>query len=69
VDPAVQILESIFQPGLVLFPCHTVYSGRGFPFQSVKAFPQQIDTGMVQQCREPFLFVLPRSFAHTIEPL
>jgi hypothetical protein len=69
VDPAVQIFESIFQPGLVLFPCHAVYSGRSFTFQTVKALPQRPAGHMVEQSSEPFLFVLPRSFAHTIEPL
>ena len=65
MDPAVQIFQSIFQPGLILFPCHAVHSGRSLTFQTVIAVPQPIDTHMVKQCREPFLFVLPRSLAHT----
>jgi len=69
VDPAVQIFESIFQPGLILFPGHAIHSRRGLTFQTVKALPQQIDAHMVKQFPEPFLFVLPRSFAHTIQPL
>jgi hypothetical protein len=69
VHPAVQIFESIFQPGFILSPGHAVHSGRGSTFQAVEAFPQQVDVHMVEQGREPFLFVLPRSFAHTIEPL
>jgi hypothetical protein len=69
VDPAVQIFQSILQPGLILFPCHAVHARCRFTFQSVVALPQQFDTHMVKQGREPFLFVLPRSFTHTIEPL
>jgi hypothetical protein len=40
VNPAVQIFQSIFQPGFILLPCHAVHSGRGFTFQTVKAVPQ-----------------------------
>src|ERR1022692_5252251 len=35
VDPAMQIFESILQPGLILFPCHAVHSGRRLTFKSV----------------------------------
>jgi hypothetical protein len=66
VDPAVKVVESIFQPGLILLPCDAIHSGRGFTFQTVIAVPQQIDIHMMKQCGEPFLLVLPRSFAHTI---
>ncbi len=66
VDPAMQIFQSILQPGLILFPCHAVHSGRRLTFESVIAVPQQVDRHMVEQCGELFLFVLPRSLAHTI---
>jgi hypothetical protein len=69
VHTAVQIFQSIFHARLILFPCHSVHSRRCFTFQSVIAFPQQIDAHMVKQGGEPFLLVLSRSFAHTIQPL
>src|SRR5713101_2655952 len=40
VNPAVQIDESLLQPGLILLPRHPVYSRRGLPLQGVKAVPQ-----------------------------
>src|SRR5437868_550135 len=43
VNPAVQIDESFFQPGLVLLPCHSVHSRRGLPLECVKA--------VLEQCR------------------
>src|SRR5579863_2157186 len=42
MHPAVQIDQSILQPGLILLPSNAVYSGCGFSLQRVKAFPQQI---------------------------
>ena len=40
VDPAVQIGEPTFQPGLVLLPCDAIHPWRGFTLQGVKAFPE-----------------------------
>src|SRR6266576_5160743 len=43
VDPAVQIGEPTFQPGLILFPCHAIHPRSGLTLQGVKAFPEQSD--------------------------
>ncbi len=43
VDPAVQIDESTFPPGLILLPREAVYSRCRFSLQRVKALPQKID--------------------------
>src|SRR5271167_438303 len=69
VDPAVQINEPTLQPGLVLLPRHAVHSRGGFPLQSVKAPPQQIDREVVEQGGELHLLVFLRGFPHTRQPL
>jgi hypothetical protein len=37
VNPAVQIDESILQPGFILLPRHAVYSGRSLTLERVEA--------------------------------
>jgi len=39
VDPAMQIFQSIFRPGLVRSPCHAVHPRRSLTFKSVIALP------------------------------
>src|SRR5579863_2706212 len=69
VDPAMQIDESLCQPGLALFPRHAVHPGGRFPLQCEVAFPEPFDRHMVEQGGEPLLLVFPRPLAHTLQPL
>src|SRR5215472_11754545 len=69
VDPAVQIGEPIFQPGLVLVPCDAVHSRRSLTLQSVKAVPEQRDRQMVEQSGELHLLPFPCCLTHTRQPL
>src|ERR1043166_9182857 len=48
VNPAVQIGEPTFQPGLILLPSDAVHSWCGLALQSVKAVPEQRDRQMVK---------------------
>src|SRR3990172_581911 len=69
VNPAVKIDQPTFQSGLILVPRDAVYPRSGFPFQRVKAIPEQPDCHMVEQGGE--LHPLPSlcCFAHTRQPL
>jgi hypothetical protein len=49
MDSAMQIRQLLMEVRLILFPRHAVDSRRGFPLQSVKAYPQQIDGNVVEQ--------------------
>ena len=69
MHPAMKINQSILNSGLVLVPCDPVYARCGFPLQRVKAFPQQIDSQMVEQSGELHLFVFPCCFPHARQPL
>src|SRR5450759_2182058 len=66
---AVQIGEPILQSRLILLPCNSVHPGSGFPLQSVKAVPQQIDRHMMKQGREPFLLSSLCYLTHTAQSL
>src|SRR6516225_10030108 len=68
VHPVVKIGEPTLQPGFILLPRHTIYSGRGLPLQSVKAVPEQIQGHMVKQSGEPFLLPYRCYLSHTIQP-
>jgi hypothetical protein len=52
VHPAVQIDQSILQPGFILLPRHATYSRCSLPLYGEKAVPQKIDTQMVEQSGE-----------------
>src|SRR5260370_19042362 len=45
----------MLQSGLILLPCHAIYSRSSLSLQSVKTIPQQTNTQMVKQSGEPFL--------------
>src|SRR6202521_1666896 len=67
--PAVQIDQSILQPGFILLPCHAIYSRCSLPLQCEKAVPQQINRYMVEQSGEPFLPPSLCCFSHTAQSL
>jgi hypothetical protein len=46
--PAMKIRQPTFQPGFILLPRHSIYSGRCLPLQCVEAVPQQIRAQMVE---------------------
>src|SRR5215470_10970179 len=64
VNPAVQIGQPTFQPGLILLPSDAVHSWRGLTLQRVKAIPEQSDGQMVKQSGEPHLLPFPCCRAH-----
>jgi hypothetical protein len=65
VHPAMKIGEPTLQPGFILLPRHTIYSGRGLPLQCVKAVPEQIQSHMMEQSGEPFLLPYRCCLSHT----
>jgi hypothetical protein len=44
----VQIVESIFQCGFILLPCHTIDSRRGLTLQCVEALAEEGDVEVVE---------------------
>ena len=69
MDPAVQIGEPILQSGLILLPCHAIYSRSSLPLQSVEAVPEQTNAQMVEQSGEPFLPPFLCCLPHTAQSL
>src|ERR1700719_345625 len=69
VNATVQISEPIFQPRLILAPCHAVHPGSGILLQCLKTLPQQTDRYMMQQSCELLLFPYPRHSAHAAQSL
>src|SRR5947209_14506296 len=63
IDPS--ILHSVF----ILLPSNPVHSRCGLPLERVKAFPQQIDSQMVEQGGELHLLIFPCCFPHARQPL
>ena len=66
---AVQIDEPIFQPRLILAPCHAVHPGSRILLQCFETLPQQIYRHMMQQSSEPLLLPFPRHSAHAAQSL
>ena len=44
----VQIVESIFQSGFILLPCHAIDSRRGLTLQCVEALAEECDVEVVE---------------------
>jgi hypothetical protein len=66
---AVQVGKPTFHSRLILLPRDFIHPGRSLPLQRVEAVPQQIDSQMVKQGREPFLLPCLCCFTHTVQSL
>src|SRR5258708_16935434 len=44
VNPAVQVGDPTFHPGLILFPCGAIHSRSGLTLQGVKTIPEEVDS-------------------------
>ena len=69
MDAAVQIDQPIFQPRLILAPCHAIHSGSRILLQCVKTLPKQTYRHMMQQSSELLLLPFPRRLAHAAQSL
>src|SRR4051794_17986867 len=65
----VQVSKPTFHARLILPPRDFVNPGRSLPLQRVEAVPKQIDSQMVKQGCEPFLFPRLCCFTHTAQSL
>src|SRR5215472_11858810 len=69
MDPGMKIDQPILDSVLVLVPSDPVHSGCGSSLQRVEAFPQQINSQMVEQAGELHLLVFLCCFPHARQPL
>src|SRR5215469_1073958 len=69
MNPAVQISNSIFQPGFILLPTYAIDSRRSLTLKCVETVAEELDFQMVEQRGEPFLLSFPCCFPHTVQSL
>src|ERR1700751_204743 len=69
VNPAWTIIEATFQSRFILLPSDTIDSRRSLTLESVEAIAQQRGVNVVEQGSEPFLFLFPCCFSHTVQSL
>ena len=67
-DSPVQVSKPHLQVFSIFFPPHLIHSRRRLFLQAVVTLPEQVDAHVVQQGSELQLPILPRCFAHTLQP-
>src|SRR5438477_2319558 len=69
MDPGVQIREPRLEICLVVLPDQPVHPGGGVALERVERHPQQIDTDVVEERREPFLLPFLGSLPYALQRL